>query len=373
MMKRKSLFFSAVLLLSAIVGVMSVTDAFAVVRKQNQRTMEKLSLNVVPAKDVTLFLKGANRYEHWNRADTEWNKGENAYKNQAGGTVEWEYEVGGSYNLKLSDDFSLGLGAYWYQEVYPSDQYSGPASDKLGNKAGDPPYLDSINFDIAPKYKLGDASIYGRVRFVNEVFWGNTEVWTKRSYATSAVNDLRGKRVGYDKSEEYGWAMTTRILLGADYKVTKKFTVFGDFEVRYGTIEDNETKFVPGLDEKVIRTGRGAGYNPKGPDGNSDTDPDVSTGIAHGKYFKTHGLWRYTWQVGMKLQLTDALGMTLSYFQETNLNPYHNPNDPVVQNKKTGAISDYRYTWNGVPNTQQIVGQNNYLYLELAYKLDLTK
>ncbi|HNR87761.1 MAG TPA: hypothetical protein PKM65_05435 [Spirochaetota bacterium] len=369
-MAKKRIRFIALAMLMAIVAVVGLShdQATAAVWDTRDTLWNKLVINVVPAKDTTVFFRPSYKYNH-HKANQSYTQGS-----------FWDYEIGAGYNLKPVEDFSLGLAVFFKQEISNDNALSSPsksynyitktattsAADKKGNKEADPVYIDKLNFDIAPKYKLGDFTIYGRYRAECIFYVGNTETWTKLD-ATGT-----GKRVGYDSSEASGLSVLSRIQLGLEWSITKKFKIFVDNEIWYGTIEDNETKFVPGVEGKIMRAGVGVNddgtkYNP----GTAYNDPDKYSGIAHGKYFTPHGLVKNRFTIGIGAKLTDSIDMKLSWIADTNYNPYHNPNDPVLANNDDQRYSYmYQATY---PNTMQVISIVNWVYIELAYKIDLTK
>jgi len=341
--------------LAAILAIGSVsTDAFADdnVRPRVQdthRTWEMLDFKFMLSPEFGFYIQPNVRTEHYRR--NTYTKNPTPYSptapnGQPLGVYFLELYTGALYNLKVDDSFKITFGGDWYFNGSPR-----PESTSIQSTRNNYPYEHAINLWAIPSYTIGDFTIMGRVILYNQIYEGNTESWTLRT--TPNDNGLSGVpgrdngsfKKGYDESEARGWAMTTRLLVGLEYKLTKTATIFVREEIFYGTIEDNETRFVQGQEDNFERDGTG-----------NDSSGNLVPGearIAHGSYFKQHGYYLNRFYAGYSLKLTSNVTFTNMYICETALNPDFDPNSPIQADRI------------------QVTGINHYVFIGASVAINL--
>jgi len=180
----------------------------------------------------------------------------------------------------------------------------------------------------------------GRIILYNQIYQGNTEKW---------YGDVK---TGYDGSEAMGWAMTTRMLVGLEYKVSKTMTIFVREEFFYGTITDNETRFVPDNEQSgdSNQSTERTAHNPANRVANTSNN---EAGIAYGTYFKKIGYYNNRFYAGYSLKLTNNVTFINQYICETGLNPEFDPES------KTQA------------DRIQVTGINHYVFIGAVIAMNL--
>lgn len=292
-----------VLVLIALAAILAIgsTNVFADAPRARvqdmHRTWEMLDLRFMLTPEFGIYTQPNIRTEHYKRDTYDPKTTQTTHNGTPAGIMMYELYTGFLYNLKVDDSLKITFGIDHYLNAGPQDN-----SKNIHNTRNNYPYEHAVNVWAVPSYSVGDFTIMARIILYNQLFEGNTEKWTGNV------------RTGWDKSEEYGWAMTTRFLVGLEYKLTKTATIFARYEVFYGTIADNETRFVPDneqSDDTNKTTERTATNNEAG----------MAYGTVAAGYFAPIGYYRNRAYLGYSLKLAPTVTFINQYVCETNLNP----------------------------------------------------
>ncbi len=328
-----------VLVLIALAAILAIgsTNVFADAPRARvqdmHRTWEMLDLKFMLSPEFGLFTQPNVRTEHYRRDTYDPKTAQTSHNGQPLGVWFLELYNGFLYNLKVDDSLKVTFGADWYFNGSPQSD-----SKNIHNTRNNYPYEHAINVWAVPSYTIGDFTIMARIILYNQIFEGNTETWVLRTNADGT--DGGSYRRGWDKSEEYGWAMTTRALVGLEYKLTKTATIFARYEIFYGTIADNETRFVPD--------------NEQSEDPNKTTERNRDNNESRMAYgdggFAKIGYYRNRAYLGYSLKLASNVSFINQYVCETNLNPNFDP-DGLTLADRTQVTSIVHYVFIGASLT----------------------